>query len=224
MPPPSLRFDTLEISCSWRAAHAIGGDYLAAFPISERLIALCAADVAGKGLPAALMMSNLQATLKSTALQTSEPRELCAQINHLIYGNIPANRFISGFFSVVDLDRRVLRFTNAGHNPPLLLSSSGELLRLETGGRVLGAFADSRYTQTEMQLSSGDRVFLFTDGITEARNAAGEEFGEAKLCELVARAHLRSAAALQRIVMDRVSEFCRNQFDDDAALMIVEIK
>jgi sigma-B regulation protein RsbU (phosphoserine phosphatase) len=224
MPPASLQFTNIEIATAWRPAHVIGGDYLAAFPISDRQIALCAADVSGKGLPAALMMSNLQAALKSVASPAIEPRDVCAQLNRLMCGNIPLNRFISSFYGVLDVQRKSLQFANAGHNAPVLLRNSGELVRLDTGGRVIGAFADSSYLQHEVQLASGDRLFLFTDGITEARNPAGQELEDAALCEIFARESWRHAADLRTAIMNRVSEFCDDRFDDDVALMIVEVK
>ncbi len=224
MPAHQLCFDGLELSSSWRAAGTIGGDYLGAFPVGGDRAAVCIADVSGKGLPAALMMSNLQAALKSAAAEDVMPVDLCSQLNKLLNGNIPANKFITCFYGLVDIRRRVLQFTNAGHNPPLLARQNSDVLRLETGGRVLGAFADSTYRQGEVALNSGDRLLLFTDGVTEVRNSSGEEFGEARLRELLARDHHRPAADLQKAIMDQVSDFCAGQFEDDAALMVVEVK
>ena len=223
MPDRAIRFEGFEVSSAWRAARTIGGDYLAAFPLGNHRAALCVADVAGKGLPAALMMSNMQAALKSTASADLMPHDLCTQLNQLMCGNIPINKFISCFYGTLDTRRRVLRFTNAGHNPPLLARSNREVLRLETGGRVLGALTDSIYEEQEIELGSGDRLLLFTDGVTEVRNASGEEFGEERLRELLVQEHRRSAAKLKSTIINKVSEFCGDQFDDDAALMVVEV-
>lgn len=224
MPPGTVRLDGFDVSCAWRSARTIGGDYLAVFPLGDEKAVLCVADVSGKGVPAALMMSNLHAALKSAAAADIMPKQLCAQMNSLICGNIPLNRFISCFYGLLDVRRRVLKFTNAGHNAPLLARRTGEVVRLKTGGRVLGVLADSNYQQAELELRSGDRLLLFTDGITEVRNASGEEFSEARLRDLLARERRHSAARLQSIIMDQVKGFCGNQFDDDAALMIVEVK
>ncbi len=194
MPAKAIQLEGFDVSCAWRAARAIGGDYLAAFP------------------------------LKSAASKDFMPDSLCTRLNQLMCGNIPINKFISCFYGLLDTRRRVLRFTNAGHNPPLLMRSSGQVARLEPGGRVLGAFTGSTYEQREIQLNSGDRLVLFTDGVTEVRSASGEEFGEKRLRELLAREHRRSAAQLESTIMNKVSKFCGDQFDDDAALMVVEVK
>jgi len=224
LPARTMRFEGFEVSCWWRAAGTIGGDCLAVFPLGEHRAALCVADVAGKGLPAALMMSNMHAALKSAASADLMPRDLCAQLNQLISGYIPTNRFISCFYGSLDTSRRVLRFTNAGHNPPLLMRSNGQVLRLEAGGRVLGALTDSNYAQQEIALSSGDRLVLFTDGVTEVRNASGEEFGEQGLRALLAHAHRHSAVKLRSTIVSTLSRFCGGRFDDDAALMVVQVK
>jgi phosphoserine phosphatase RsbU/P len=224
MPEETARLDGIDISCDWRAARTIGGDYLAAFSVGNRKAALCVADVSGKGLPAAMMMSNMQAALKSAASDSLAPSELCSQLNQLMCGNIPPNKFITCFYGLLDTRHRVLQFTNAGHNPPWLLKANGDLSQLEAGGPVLGAFCDSSYRHNQIQLHSGDRLLLFTDGVTEARKASGEEFGERRLLQIVTRSHRRNAAELQALIMDEVSEFCGNQFHDDAALMVVAVK
>ena len=220
----TVRLPDFELSSSWRAAGSIGGDCLAAIPLGREQAALCIADVSGKGLPAALMMSNMQAALRSIASEKVSPADTCSHLNRLLYRDIPANRFVTCFYGLVDARRRLLQFTNAGHNPPLLLRANGEMVRLETGGRVLGGFADSTYTQGEVPLHAGDRLLLFTDGLSEARNSSGEEFGETRLRELLAREGWRDARDLRKTIMDRVAWFCSGQFSDDAALMILQVK
>ena len=172
----------------------------------------------------ALLMSSVQAALKSAASEDVNPVDLCSQLNKLLNSDLPLNKFVTCFYGLLDVRDHVLRFTNAGHNPPLLIRANGDAEHLTTGGRVLGAFPDSIYQQGEIVLQSGDRLVLFTDGVTEVRNAEGEEFGEVRLCELLCREHAQSAADLQKIVMDRVSEFCAGHFEDDAALMVVQVQ
>jgi phosphoserine phosphatase RsbU/P len=224
MPAKSSQFGEIEIVSFWRAARLIGGDYLGAFALPNERAALCVGDVSGKGLPAALLMSHLHAALKTVAAEHDAPRDVCARLNQLMWGNIPLNRFISSFYGVVDVSKRVLQYTNAGHNPPLLVRGDGKTTRLTIGGKVLGAFADSTYGHQEIQLQSGDRIALFTDGLTEIRNVAGEEFGEERLRELLVRERHRSPAELQSVIMDTVLEFSGGEFEDDVALMIVAVK
>ena len=209
------------LASAWQPAHVVGGDYLTAFKFNERYAALCVADVAGKGLPAALLMSNMQAALRPLASDGISPRELCARLNQLMYRNTPLNKFISCFYGVLDVSSRTVTFTNAGHNPPLLVRRGGECIRLEEGGPVIAAFTDSRYTQREIQIYSGDKLLMFTDGLTEARHSSGEEFGEERLRECLVAYCGRNAAELRTIILNEVTRFCGNHFQDDAALMVV---
>jgi sigma-B regulation protein RsbU (phosphoserine phosphatase) len=182
---------------------------------------LCVADVAGKGVPAALLMSNMQAALKSLASASVSPSELCAKLNKLMCGNTPLRKFITCFYSELDTVARKLTFTNAGHNPPMLVRRDGECIRLEEGGRVIGAFCDSTFTQQEIQLYPGDKLLLFTDGVTEARNADGEEFGDQRLQKCLRSYAGRNAAELRTLILNEVTEFCHSNFDDDATLMVL---
>ena len=166
-------------------------------------------------------MSNMQAVLKSLASESVAPGELCVKLNEVMCGNTPLRKFISCFYSDLDVRNRTLTYTNAGHNPPMLMRRNGECIRLDDGGRVIGAFTDSRYTQRETKLNEGDKLLLFTDGVTEARNESGEEFGEERLHECLRAYRGRSAAELRTIILDQVTQFCSDNFDDDAALMVV---
>jgi sigma-B regulation protein RsbU (phosphoserine phosphatase) len=210
-----------SLANAWQPARAVSGDYLAAFKFSESRAALCVADVAGKGFPAALLMSNMQAALKSLASESISPSKLCVKLNELMCANTPLRKFVSCFYGELDVFGKKLTFTNAGHNPPLLIRQSGECIALDDGGRVIGAFPDSTYTQQEIQLYEGDRLLLFTDGVTEARNASGEEFGEHRLQECLRSYRGRNAAELRSIIVNQVTQFCTDNFDDDAALMVV---
>lgn len=214
----------LQLAIQWQPATTVGGDYVAAFNIDEEHAALCVADVVGKSLPAALLMANFQASLKSLASQYSSPADVGKRLNDVLYANIPLHKFVTAFYGVMNIPERKLRFTNAGHNPPLLVRSNGKCERLETGGSVLGAFPDSCYAQDEIELLHDDRLVLFTDGLTEAVDATGEQFGEERLMQLLSDHRDRSAEDLKEIVFNEVGEFCGNTFRDDAALMVVAIE
>jgi sigma-B regulation protein RsbU (phosphoserine phosphatase) len=163
----------------------------------------------------------MQAALKSSASASMPPSDLTKRVNRIMCSNTPENKFITCFYGVLNVQTRKLAFTNAGHNPPLLVRRNGELSRLEAGGQVLGVFWNSTYTEDQIEMGEGDRLVLFTDGLTEATNEFGEEFGEQRLRDLVVKNRFSSAAELQRKILDNVKEFCHNEFHDDAALLIV---
>ncbi len=219
MPRRMPHLHGFSIANAWQPARGVSGDYLAAFKLDDARATLCVADVAGKGFPAALLMSNMQAALKSFSSQNISPSELCGKLNRLMCGNTPLRKFITCFYSELDLATRKLTFTNAGHNPPMLVRRDGDCIRLEEGGRVIGAFCDSTFTQQEIQLNDGDKLLLYTDGVTEARNAAGDEFGEQRLLECLRSYAGRNAAELRTLILDEVTAFCAGNFDDDATLM-----
>ena len=214
----------LQVAIKWQPATTVGGDYIASFNVDDDHAALCVADVVGKSLPAALLMANFQASLKSLASQHGSPAEVSTQLNDVLYANIPLHKFVTAFYGVVNIPHRTLTFTNAGHNPPLLVRDNGECLRLEAGGSVLGGFPGIRYEQGEVELRHGDRLVLYTDGLTEAVDACGEQFGEQQLVQLLTDHRHRTAEALKEILFNAAGEFCGNTFRDDAALMVVAIE
>jgi phosphoserine phosphatase RsbU/P len=213
----------LEISGSWRPARIVGGDYFDVFKLSESRLALCIGDVSGKGMPAALVMSNLQAIVRALASETLSPKELTEKINRVMYRNVADGKFITFFYAVIDRHSQTLHYSNAGHNAPILLHEDGTQLRLEEGGVVLGAFQESSYQQGEVELQSGDRLVLYTDGVTEAVNGKEEEFGEERLVQaLVSDRHLR-AETLRNRLLDQVNEFSGGELDDDVTVLVVAV-
>ena len=211
----------VQIAMQWQPAATLGGDYVAAFSIDDNNTALCVADVVGKGLPAALLMSNFQAALKSLAAESLSPAEVSTRLNQHLYANTPLNKFVTAFYGVVNVPARTLSFTNSGHNPPLLMRADGECVQLEVGGAVLGGFPDESFMEGIVELQPGDRLALFTDGLTEAVSENKEQFGDERLIELLRTYRDRSANELKEIIFKVVGEFCNETFEDDAALMIV---
>ena len=210
-----------SLASAWKPARAVSGDYLAAFKLDASRAALCVADVAGKGFPAALLMSNLQAALKSLTSERISPGEICVKLNELMCGNTPLRKFVTCFYADLEVSTKKLTFTNAGHNPPMLMRRSGECVRLDEGGPVIGAFHQSTFTEREIQLCEGDQLLLFTDGVTEARDASGEEFGEHRLEQVLRSYRGNNAAELRTLILKEVAEFCSDHFDDDATLLAV---
>lgn len=223
MPGALPNIDGLDIAVAWKPARTVGGDYFDVLKFSERHTALCIADVAGKGMPAALLMSNVQAVLKSLASEFVSPAELCARVNSVMYDNIVSHRFITCFYALLDIPGRTISYSNAGHCPPMLVRE-GFCLRMKEGGPVLGIFQSPDYEQGDIELLSGDFLVFFTDGVTEAENASGEEFGEDRLTELLAAGHKLGAADLRDRIMTAVEEFTSGEPYDDATLMVVRVE
>jgi sigma-B regulation protein RsbU (phosphoserine phosphatase) len=221
LPREIPRLPGFEICGMWQPASLVGGDYYDIFELGESAVALCIGDVVGKGMPAALLMSNLQAAVRGVATGTLQPRELAAKVNRGIRGNLAPEKFISLFYAVLDARARELTYTNAGHNAPFLARRDGSLLRLDQGGPVIGVFNDGVYAQAKASLESGDRLVLFTDGVTEAANRDDEEFGEERLIRLVIENRRLGAPELQKKILGAVEEFCGGNFRDDATLIVV---
>jgi sigma-B regulation protein RsbU (phosphoserine phosphatase) len=212
-----------DIAGSWHPARVVGGDYFDVFKLSENRLAFCIGDVSGKGMPAALLMSNLQAVVKALASDASSPKELIEKANRVMWRNTTESKFITFFYALLDVQRRTLRYTNAGHNAPILTRSDGNHMRLEEGGLILGAFLESAYGQSEIDLHPGDRLVMFTDGITEAVNAEGEEFGEERLVEASLHGRQLSARALHDSLFHRITDFCDGRFEDDSTVLVVAV-
>jgi len=210
----------IDVATAWLPADGVGGDcydMLASGP----LLGIAIADVAGKGLPAALLMSNLQAAVRAFAQNAAEPAALCGNVNRLLCRHMVSGRFVTFCFAWFDADRHTITYANAGHNPPLLVHADGSVEKLGEGGTVLGVFAEAVYQQSSVKLNAGDRLLLYTDGITEAHNPAGEEFGEDRLARVASGSDATSAEALKDRILKELQDFTGGTFDDDATLIVV---
>jgi sigma-B regulation protein RsbU (phosphoserine phosphatase) len=209
LPKEIAQLPGYEIASAWQSALTVGGDYFDILPFSEEALGLCIADVAGKGLSAALLMSNLQAAVRGLASPSCR--------------NMTADRFITFFYAQLDGPTRMLRYASAGHNAPYLLRSDGTHRRLREGGGVLGVFPDQKFELGCAQLAPGDRVILYTDGVTEANDAESEEFGEARLLGLLEENRECSAEELQKRILEAVAEFCGGHWRDDVTLLVLAV-
>lgn len=223
MPKQIPQVPGLELSGSWRPARVVGGDYFDVFELGPKALGLCIGDVSGKGMPAALLMSNLQAIVKALASESVSPKELVEKANRVMCHNTTEGKFITLFYALLDVEARTLRFTNAGHNAPILTAHDGAQVRLEEGGLILGAFQESSYAQGEVKLRPGDRLVMFTDGVSEAINEEGEEFGEERLADAALRDRQLPAEALHHPLLERVTQFCGDEFEDDATVLVLGV-
>jgi phosphoserine phosphatase RsbU/P len=221
LPQQVPQIDGWELAVSWQPASGVGGDCFDMLPFSESRVAVSIADVVGKGIPAALLMSNLQAAVRAFASEVVEPKDLCAQVNRILCGNIAEGRFISFCYCVLDSVAGTVTYTNAGHYLPMLVRANGDVERLDAGGPVLGVLPEASYDQACVRIEGGDRLVLFTDGLTEARDGADEEFGESRLQDAIVEHRACSAPALQARVAEAVSLFTSGPLQDDATLIVL---
>jgi sigma-B regulation protein RsbU (phosphoserine phosphatase) len=210
----------LSIAASCRAFDQLGGDYYDVLTMGDKL-AICIGDVIGKGLPAALMMSNLQAAVKVTAAPWLRPSDLCHRVNELTCNNGASDKFISFFYGVLDLRTRRLTYSNCGHNPPILRRADGTTERLDFGGTLLGIRATERFQEATVSLAAGDRLLLFTDGLSEAENSAGDQFNEERLAQHLGSSQARSAQEILDEMLRAVDAHCDSRFLDDATAVVV---
>jgi phosphoserine phosphatase RsbU/P len=210
-----------EIAAMTRPAHGLGGDYYDVVRVSERETVIVIADVAGKGLPAALLMSNLQAALKSLLRQKLAPRELCRRLNRTLCDITPLGKFVSFFCGVLDSQDNRLVYSNAGHNPPIVVRGPNEAIELNAAGAVLGQFPDWVYEQSEIRLQSGDVLLLFTDGLIDAWNEQEESFGEWNVVQVAQDRRSVPPVQLMESLLAAASKHCGGHFQDDASVVIV---
>jgi len=168
---------SLDYAGHCRPAQGVGGDYYDFLALSDGQLGLAIADISGKGIPAALLMASLQASVRGQSQGGSNVAGLMTNVNRLVYEASPANRYATFFYAQYEPGTRRLTWSNGGHNPPILLRGD-EVIRLETGGSVVGLFPRCTYEQDSMTLQPGDVLVLYTDGVSEAENPAEDEFGE----------------------------------------------
>lgn len=214
----------MTIAASSQSARIVGGDYYDVIQLNTNRTGVCIADVMGKGVGAALLMSNLQAAVRVLAPEVRDPAAFCGRANQAVSANNVPCKFITFFYCVLDSEHCRITFTNAGHNWPVLAHADGTFDRLNTDDMVLGTTPKWSYHQRELELRSGDRLVLFTDGITEACSADGTEFGEQSLLDIL-RDHVSlSAADLRDHLLEAARSHCRGTWTDDATLIVVAVE
>jgi sigma-B regulation protein RsbU (phosphoserine phosphatase) len=210
------------------AARTIGGDLYDFFDLGQERIGILCADVSGKGIPAALMMSNLQAVARAqlgvkTQGLVAHPAEFVEALNQQLAGRFGDNRYATLFWAEYNTQTAELAYVNAGHPSPILLDPDGEIERLDSGEVPVGMFADTRYTARKHQMRLGSRLVIFTDGLTDAQNAAEEEFGDERLmdcCRTLAAGI--DAKGVADTLMQAIAEFSAGTepFDDTTVVVL----
>ena len=226
-PAAMPRVPGYDLAARNRPARQCGGDYYDVLPApgrgtDERLL-LCVADVAGKGLPAALVMSNMQATLRALLSRVASLPELATQASALLFASTPAEKYVTAAFVELEPATGELTFVGAGHVDSIILRANGEAVTLASTGTPLGLLPPGiPFGETAHRLDVGDLLVLFSDGVTEAQNHLDEEFGESRLIEVLAASAGASPAGIVGAVIEAIDRFAAGvpQFDDITMLVI----
>ncbi len=215
-PHQAHRLETIDYAGHCVAAREVGGDYYDFLDAGDRMMAFVLGDVSGKGVPAALLMANLQACFRSQEPHALlQPKRVLETVNRHFFDSTPAERFATLFFGLYDDRTRSLRYVNCGHVAPLLLHASGEVDRLEPTATMIGAFRQWNCEERQVLLQPRDTLLIYSDGVTEAESPAGEEFGEERLLRCLRDARAITAESLVHCVVENVNEFSHgSRFDD----------
>jgi len=199
----------------------VGGDYYDYLEFPDGRLGMLVGDVAGKGMPASLLMSSLQARVKVLFEEGDRLAEKITRLNKATTAHTPDNRFITFFMTVADPATGELVFTNAGHNPPVLVRAKGGFELLNGGGMILGILPMAQYEEFRINMERGDTLVLFSDGVTEAVNPSDEDFGEQRLAELVASMQGKSAQEIMEAVHSEVARFTQGAPPADDITVVV---
>ena len=218
--PELVNFD---ISAYVFPTEEVSGDYYDWVRIFDDQIGLIVADAVGKGIPAALLMSFLRASLRAGVQAGYAPHIAMSKVNNLLWDSVEDHQFITAIYGILDETNRTFVYSNAGHNPPLLIKPDGEYKYVEYGDTPLGMFYDARYHQHFIRFEQGQTMVMYTDGITEATNDRGEEYGTTRLAESVLKGlHLSAKKMIDHVRKD-VADFTEHKFlDDDGTLFVVK--
>jgi phosphoserine phosphatase RsbU/P len=206
------------------ACHTVGGDYYDFLPYPDGRVGVLVGDVAGKGMPAALLMSSLQARVQVLFDEPTNLAALVTRLNRIISSNCPSNRFITFFIGVLDPKTGELTYVNAGHNPPLVAHADGSVEKLEGTGLILGILAMATYQQGVCQMGPGDALLMFSDGVTEpVRPDSDEEFGEDRLARILAGLRDLDAQSIVAAINQQLDEFTAGSpLPDDVTLVVAK--
>jgi sigma-B regulation protein RsbU (phosphoserine phosphatase) len=223
LPAKDPQLDGYDISAYNFPTEEVSGDYYDWVQIYEDQIGLVIADVSGKGVPAALLMAFLRASLRAATHIGYSPHISMAKVNYLLWESIERNQFVTAFYGILDATNKTLAYTNAGHNPPLLLDKDGNVRFIERGSLPLGMFKDTRYHEYYLTTEPGEMLVLYTDGLTEAQNPQGEEFGRERLAEAVKANRQLNARELISAVQKEVIEWTNGKgATDDVTFFVIK--
>jgi sigma-B regulation protein RsbU (phosphoserine phosphatase) len=223
LPKRAPNYKNLDIAFINLPSKIVSGDLYDLIPLDSMHLGVIIGDISGKGAGAAIMMSLLLAGFRAFKKTHFTVCETVARLNNLLEESVSASRYATFFYGIIDLEKEIITYTNAGHNPPLLISKDGNIEKLQTGGIVLGYLANETYSQENITYKEGDLLVLYTDGITEAMNKDMEEFGEKRLLNAIKKYQHCNSYELKNKIMHELKKFTgANEQDDDVTLVIIK--
>jgi len=223
LPAKDPQLEGYDISAYNFPTEEVSGDYYDWVKIFDDQIGLVIADVSGKGVPAALLMAFLRASLRAATHVGYSPHVSMAKVNYLLWESIERNQFVTAFYGILDVTNKTLSYTNAGHNPPILMDKDGNFSFIERGSVPLGMFQDTRYYEYYLTTEPGELLVLYTDGATEAQNPRGEEFGKERLAEAVKKNRQLGARELIAAIHKEVIEWTDGRgATDDVTFFVIK--
>ncbi len=223
LPADDPDLEGFDISAYNFPTEEVSGDYYDWVRVYEDQIGLVIADVSGKGMPAALLMAFLRASIRAATHIGYSPHISMSKVNYLLWESIERNQFVTAFYGILDASNKTLAYANAGHNPPLLMDANGEARFIERGGLPLGMFRDTRYYEYYLAIEPGQTLVLYTDGVTEAENPEGEEYGRERLVEAVRRGqHLKARDLIDFIHRDVLAWTGERGATDDITFFVIK--
>jgi sigma-B regulation protein RsbU (phosphoserine phosphatase) len=224
LPRSPLRSEAAEIAGISVPAREVGGDFFNYFDLPDGRLALLVGDVSGKGVSAALLMANAQATLRARLPLESDLAQLADSFDRELDLNTPRSVFLTLFIGILEEHGRVLRYVNAGHNPQVLIRRRGGVEPLSSTGLPIALYAGHGYSEARVAVEPGDLLFFYTDGLVETENTAGDMFGVERLQQLLSEAQSRDLASILNLVEGRVRAF-RGDVEpfDDATMMALRV-
>jgi sigma-B regulation protein RsbU (phosphoserine phosphatase) len=216
--------DGLDYAARCRQMHAIGGDFYDFLPLADDRLAIAVGDASGKGLPGALMVSNLQSSVRTASFFAGENLPLTLEaVNRQVYESSLVDHYATLFYSILDIARHTLRYVNAGHPPPILIRRDNSIVLLEAGGAPVGMFPTWKYEEGVVELQAGDVILGYTDGVVEATNRQGEEWGLDGLRNSLATCSRRSCEDIVEMLFAALDEYTDGAQADDATIAALRI-
>jgi len=215
------QFDDWELAARWKTARQVGGDFYDVFDLPNRKLGLVIADVADKGVPAALFMALTRTLVRAAVTELDSPAEAMKRVNDLLIPDTRQGMFVTAVYAVLNMENNEMTYVNAGHNPPLWVKKSGELERLTRTAIALGVVTGAPVEQRTIKFERGDNLLLYTDGLTESFNGNGEFYGEERLLEAIKCEQCSSASDLLDAVEKSLLNFVQDVPPADDLTMLV---